>query len=171
MPTSNRKPKSRKHEEAPPTRKVITFVRLRRWYIPYDKETYRTLRRLNLACVRYHEDFVETLQLVTRPRGIRAKCIDFSIVYREFLHKLRTAWVKNPKRKISVAQGSICLESKDLSRVKAIFPEVESRIRKFFARWGFKGEFVFSEAPTKAKLQITFALDPKREPTIEFLDD
>ena len=173
MPTSNRRGRRKAPAvvQAPPTRKVITLVKLKQWYIPYDKESYRTLRRVNLANVRYHEDFIETIQLVTRPRGIRAKCLDFAVVYRDFMTKLQAAWLKSAKRKIKISRGSICLESKDLARVKTSFPEVEACIRRFFTRWGFKGDFAFSESPTKAKLQVTFAFNPRQIPVIEFLDD
>jgi hypothetical protein len=149
--------------------KILKFVKLKHWYIPFDADSYRTLHRLRIPNVRFHEDFIETLQLLTRKRHLRATCVPFASVQEEFLQQIKAAWERNPKRKCILAQGTIRLESKDLKKVRESFPAVESCLRRFFRRWGFSSEYDFSESPTRAKLNVRFAFDATRQPVIEFI--
>lgn len=147
---------------------VIKLTKIRQWYVPADAESYRALHKLRLTNVRYHEDFLPTLQLLTRKHHIRAQFVDFNTIQNEFLDRVTATWTKNPARKLFSTRNTLRFESKDLKNALKVFPEVEKCLQRFFRRWGFSASFEFSQTPTRAKLVVQYQLDKEKQPVIEF---
>ena len=147
----------------------VRFTRIKGFYIPADVESYRALYLLNLRNVRYAEDLLPTLGIILKPRGIRARLVDFkSGLFAPFMERIQTTWERAPKRVVKFSRNRLVLESKNLKRDRAVFPSVEACLRRFFRRWGFATEFAYSETTLRGRLTVDFKLDPERSPIIEF---
>lgn len=160
----SRKPATKKSSKL--QKQTVVLVKLRRYYVPADVESYRTLHRLHVPCVRFHEDMIDTLKLL--PISLIGR--PFEDVFNEFEYKLEQAWTKNPQRRFIKKPNQFILDTKDLSKVRVSVPAVETTIRKFFARWGYAVTTEFSETPTRAKLVVSYKYDPSILPQIEFLE-
>lgn len=146
---------------------TVTLVKIKNVYVPTD-ESYRILRRRNIASVRFSEDFVHSLRLL---KGLRFEVVPFSDIICPAFAKLERTWTNNKLRKISILRGEIRLDSRDMKRVAQTFPEVERGLKKFFTRWGIDCAFEFSETATRAKLVVTFRFNRDTLPMIKVRDD
>jgi hypothetical protein len=130
------------------------------------------LRRLNLAEVRYSEDFIETLVGLLRKKNVTATARPFADIEREFFTKFEAAWLSKPNRKLTRTSKSIKLESRDVTTrlIHQVLPDAESCLQRFCRRWGFSNTSSLHESPTRVRLEFSMAFDKDRLPVIEFIE-
>lgn len=151
---------------------VVRFIKLKSWFIPADRESYRVLRRLNLAEVRYSEDFIETLVGLLRKKKITATARPFAEVEREFFEKFEAAWLSKPNRKLTRTSKCIKLEARDVTArlIQQVLPDAESCLQRFCRRWGLASSSSLHESPTRVRLEFSMTFDKERLPVIEFIE-
>jgi hypothetical protein len=145
-------------------------VKIKSWYIPGDSDTYKILRELGIPLLKIHSDFIPTLEIQARPRGIRAKVSHFTNVRDALLDRLGLAWKKKPGRNCSLNDHRLIFTAKPSDESREAFAKVETIFHKFCVRWGHSFDSTFSEAPTKLKLVMDYKFDPNRNPLITVED-
>ena len=149
------------------TAQLVTLVKIKNYYVPTD-ESYRILRRRNIASVRFTEEFVHSLKML---KGLKFHVVPFAEIIQPAFEKLARNWTSNSLRRIKIVKGEIRLDSRDVKRVAITFPEVERGLKKFFTRWGIDCSFEFSETATRAKLVVQFRFNKDTLPMIKVRDD
>ncbi len=145
---------------------VINFVRIKQWYVPADADSYQLLKSVGVPMVRVHGDFLPTLQLVTKPRGIRAKARYFSEVYAEKMDALGAKWMSKPDRKCKISDSRAVFTAKLTPRNRIKINEIDDFFTRFTARWGFSYKPVYSESDKQLKLVVDIKFDPTKNPVI-----
>ena len=145
---------------------VIKFVRVKQWYIPEDAESYQLLRSAGVPLVKIHADFLPTLQLATKPRGIRAKSRPFSEVYAEKMDALGAQWLSKPERKCKIGDNRAVFSAPLTERNKKKINELDDFFTRFTSRWGFSYKPVYSESDKSVKLVVDLKFDPNKNPVV-----
>lgn len=145
---------------------VIHFVKIRSWYIPADAESYRILVDLKVPLVKLHQDLIPTLQLATKPKGIRAKATPFKDIQIEFLDRIGETWLKQPGRKCSLGEKESRFSAPANRKNRKAIDSLDRIYQGFCARWGFSYHPIFSETPKDLKLVLRYKFDPERNPIV-----
>jgi hypothetical protein len=160
--------KAANEDRAEPT--IIKLTRIKEWYIPVDAESYKTLQRAGCPMTRIHKDFLPTLKLLTSAHGIRARNVDFAEgIMNPFLDKVGKAWKSREHCDCVINKKTMVFESvktEGFAIAKATIPKLEEKLREFFARWGYRHTFEYSELRGKCKLNVEYWFDPERQPII-----
>lgn len=166
---------STKEEPKAKIPKVITFTKIKQWYLPIDAASYKLLRAAKCPMLRVHEDFIQTLRLITKPRGIQCRLVDFNatIMY-PFFDELGRRWQKKAHRKAMITSSVVKFETTHSSasvQGKKALQQIESSLRRFFNRWGYSASFEMSEARGKCKLHVNYKYDSNKMPELPMQDD
>lgn len=152
------------------THQIINLVKIKSWYLPGDSESYKCLKSLSIPLLKIHQDFIPTVELQAKSRGVRAKVSYFSDIRDATLDKLGAAWKSKPGRTCSLNDHRLIFLAKPSEESRAAVSRVEGILHKFCVRWGHSFTPHFSETPTKLKLVIDYKFDPSRNPVIS-IDD
>lgn len=164
--------KSKSEATKPSTEeKFIRLTRIKQWYMPVDAESYLTLRRAGVALNRFHQDFLPTLKLLTASHGIRSGPeVKFKDeIMNPFFDKIGRAWKKKEHCDCTIGAKTMVFESvkaDGFAIAKATIPKLQDLLSKFFARWGYRATFEYSEHRGKCKLNVEYWFDPERQPII-----
>jgi hypothetical protein len=150
--------------------KIIRLTRIKQWYIPADSESYLVLRGAGVALNRFHQDFLPTLKLLTASHGIRGREVNFKDeILSPFLDKVGRAWKKKEHCDCTLGAKTLVFESvkaDGFAIAKATIPKLQDVLSKFFARWGYRVTFDYSEHRGKCKLNVEYWFDPERQPIV-----
>lgn len=149
---------------------IINLVKIKGWFIPADSESYKCLKAIGIPLLKIHSDFIPTLEMQAKPKGIRAKVEHFTGIRDAMLDKLGTAWKSKPGRNCSLNDHRLIFIAKPSEEARAAVSRVEGIFHKFCVRWGHSFEVHFSETPTKLKLVMDYKFDPNRNPVISVED-
>lgn len=152
--------------QSPNTTTVIEFVKVKSWYIPADAKSYQTLRSLKVPLLKLHQDFIPTLQMVTRPAGIRARSIPIKEVMDKFMDKIGEIWLSKPGRRCRMNETRSVFHCKSTPKNRKSINKLDSLFQEFTSRWGFSYSPVFSETPKELKLVLDYKFDPSRSPVV-----
>ena len=142
-----------------PEEKVVTLVKYNQWYIPADAQAYKILRELGLTSTQLHEDMLGVLKLMASKKGIVLQGRNFKRVLSEFVKTIESFW--NTKHRVAVMDnGRWTFRANKTAYEKAKKKSVgllETKIRRFFERWGIDSEFTFTENEgSSLKLVVDF---------------
>lgn len=154
---------------------VIKLVRIKQWYVPHDAETYKVLRKIGVPLTQFHQDFLPTLQLLTKPKNIRALEVNFKTkVLEPFLDLVGATWNKKPHCEATIQARTMkfeVLKTEGFAVAKKSIPKLQDVLTKFFARWGYRSTFEYSEARGKCKLNVEYWFDPEKQPIVILEDE
>lgn len=145
---------------------ILNFVKIRSWFVPADAETYQKLKELNTPLVKLHQDFIPTLSLVLKPRGIRAKSIPFRDIFNARMDKIGTIWKSQPERRCTIDENRAVFTCKTTEKNKKSISELDILFSKFCSRWGMRYSPVYSEANGRSKLVVDYKFDPDLNPCV-----
>lgn len=143
--------------------KVIKLVKQRSYFIPADAKSYRLLCDFGMASTRIHEDIIQTVKDVVSKQGYTLRASHFRKVYNEFFDQLQAAWESQPGRNFSLNKDRLILKARQKAYAQArkhALPRAEARLRAFLERWGYVGDFAFSE---KAGLSLRLVVDLRKD--------
>jgi hypothetical protein len=156
--------------------KIIRLTRIRQWFIVADAESYLILKELGICMTRFHQDFLPTLKLLTDNHGVRGKEVKFrEEILNPFLDRVGDTWLKkHPSFDCTIDGKTMVFEVRkpagyDIAR-KTI-PKLEERLAEFFARWGYRSTFEYSEARGKCRFAVEYWFDPERQPIVILEED
>lgn len=122
-----------------------------------------------------HENFLPTISLITRPRNIRGKVLNFNEqILGPYLDKLGEIWNSKQHRRAVITNSVLKFETTHASIAKKSqksFANIEAALRRFFTRWGYVGTFEYSELRGKCKLHVGYKFDSTRMPIIPLVED
>lgn len=149
---------------------LIRLTRIKQWYIVADVESYMTLKKLGAPMIRVHQNFLPTLQLLTKKNKVNAVSVDFeSEILDPFLEKTAATWTKK-YGKCTITSRVMVFQAQD-ARVgdadKAV-ANLEARLQSFFSRWGYKFSVQYSKnrQGTRLKFHVEYWFDPERMPIL-----
>jgi hypothetical protein len=149
---------------------ILRLARIKQWFVPADAETYLVLKRIGVPLTQFHQDFLPTLQLLTRKHSIRAKEVNFKIeILEPFLDKVGATWNKKLHCEATIQARTMkfeVLKTEGFATAKASIPKLQDVLTKFFTRWGYRSTFEYSEARGKCKLNVEYWFDPERQPIV-----
>lgn len=155
--------------------KIIQITKIRQWYMPVDAESYKILRDAGAPLIRIHENFMPTLGLLVKSKGIRAQRVDFNTeILEPAFDKLGQNWQKRDHRKVTITTSTMKFETSHASALEAAKPaleKIETSLRRFFSRWGYTASFELSESRGKIKLHVAYKYDSQRNPIIPLVED
>lgn len=158
-----------------PPQQIIQLTKIKQWYLPVDAESYNILKAAGAPLIRFHEDFLPTLSLLTKPRNIKAKVVSFNDdIMHPFFDKLGELWNNKEHRRATINNTSLKFETTHasiLKNSKAAIEKIEASLRRFFTRWGYTAVFEFSESRGKCKLHVTYKHNSNNLPVIPLVDD
>lgn len=154
---------------------TISLTKIKQWYLPVDAASYNILKAAGVPLIRFHENFIPTLSLITKPRGIKGKLVDFNdAILHPYLDKLGELWQRKEHRKASITGSVLKFETTHASiqaASKEALQKVEISLRRFFTRWGYAAVFEYSESRGKCKLHVDYKYDSNRMPVIPLVED
>jgi len=160
------KPASEEVQQEP---KELRLTRIKQWYFPVDLESYKLMKSLGIPLLRIHHDFLPTLRLVTKPKGIKGIEVPFQEeILDPFIESLVRTWKK--KYGTCIVDGSsMSFIAKDPEKIKAAeeaAPKLEGLLYDFFSRWGYTHTVQVSKSASgkRLKVQVDFKFDPSRMP-------
>jgi len=154
---------------------IISLARIKQWFVPADAETYLTLKRIGVPLTQFHQDFLPTLQLLTRKHNIRGREVSFKTeILEPFLDKVGATWNKKLHCEATIQAKTMkfeVLKTEGFAVAKASIPKLQDVLTKFFTRWGYRSTFEYSEARGKCKLNVEYWFDPERQPIVILEDE
>ncbi len=157
------------------TTTVIKLVKHKSWYMPADAQAYTHLVSLGITSTRLHEDQMEIIKHVAKLKGFSIRGKHFESVFDEFTDELYKRWMRFPHRNVKFKKSSMVFNTTDAAAFRRAknksIPIIETKIRDFFQRWGFIGEFKFSENHDKVKLVVDYSFSASRKPVIKLKED
>jgi len=157
------------------TPKIIRLTKIRQWWLPVDAESYTILRDAGVPLIRFHVDFLPTLQLLTKKHHIRAKAVQFGPeILDPFLEMIGTTWNAKPHCKATITARQMKFETlkpEVFNKAKASILKLEDLLSKFFSRWGYNFRFDYSELRGKCKLTVEYFFDSNKIPIIPLVTD
>ncbi len=150
--------------------KVVTFVKMKSWFIPMDAASYQLLRSVNVPLLKIHQDFIPTLQLAFKAKGIRAKSEPFSDILTNFLDRIGAVWLSKDGRKCKLSESRAVFTCPSTPKNRKSVAKLDHLFQEFMARWAHTYAPVFSETPRELKLVLDFKFDPQRQPIVPSAD-
>jgi hypothetical protein len=149
---------------------IIRLTLIKQWYIPADTKSYKLLRKLGVPLTQMHKDFLPTLKLLLQNHDIRAKAVKFhDEILNPFLDEVGQTWLKkHPGLKCTIQARTMVFEgdAESLAVARETVPKLETALRKFFSRWGYRSTFEYSELKGRCKYSVEYWFDPERQPII-----
>jgi len=151
--------------------KILRLVKIKQWYIPYDGDSYKLLRSAGVPLVRFHENFLPTLQLLCKKHKFRGQLINFrEKVLEPFLDKVGITFNRKPHCRATINTKSLRFETLKPEVFQAMkentIPKLEDVLLAFFRRWGYKSTFKYSEHRGKILLVVDYWYDSEKLPII-----
>lgn len=138
--------------------------------VPADVDSYRRLHALKVPNVSFPYSFIDTLKVLTNKKRITLIGVPFESIHSEFVEKINNGWTKDPRRKMVVSKGTFRFEARGLNAPRDSFAKLETRLRDYFARWGFDATYDYSETATRARLVVEYKVSKTNLPVIPFRD-
>lgn len=157
------------------TTTVIPLVKYKQWYMPADAQAYQQLVDLGIPSTRIHEDQMEIIKLVAGRRGFVFRAKHFDSVFDAFTDDLHARWMRFPHRNAKFKKTRMVFSTTDAAAFKRAknksVPIIERKLREFFQRWGFIGDFKYSENHDKVRLVVEYAFSSNRRPVVQLKED
>jgi hypothetical protein len=156
--------------------KIIKLTRIRQWYIVADADSYLTLKSLGVCMTRFHQDFLPTLKLLTDKHDVRGKEVNFKTeILGPFLDRVGNTWLKkHPSFDCTIDSKTMTFEVRKADgydTARKTIPKMEEVLSAFFARWGYRSSFEYSEARGKCRFAVEYWFDPERQPIVVLAED
>jgi hypothetical protein len=152
------------------TTPVIRLVKHKQWYIPADAQDYQILVNLGIPSTRIHEDQREIVKHVAERKGYTLRGKHFETVLEEFTEDLYKRWMRFPHRNVKFKKSSMIFSTTDAAAFKRArdksVPLLTTKLQEFFQRWGFVGDFKYSENHDKVRLVVDYNFSSFRKPVI-----
>ena len=145
---------------------IIEFVKIKSWYIPADARSYQLLVSVKVPLLKIHQDFIPTLELATKSRGIRARSTPFSDTLNKFLDKIGSIWISKDGRKCRLTENHSVFTCKASTVNRKAISRLEEIFQEFASRWALRYSPVFSESGKNLKLVLDYKFDPTKNPVI-----
>ena len=146
--------------------KTIELIKIRNWYIPGDAASYLALRKIGLASLKIHRDFIPTLSHYAKPHGIRARVTSWDSFWAKKQGILIAGWSSVAGRSAKMGTEEAQFDAPNSDRGRRSVNLLDHQLTEFFARWGHVYSAVYSETPTKIRLNCTYRFDPLRNPVV-----
>jgi hypothetical protein len=147
-------------EQTPKAGHLITFTKIKGWYLPVDVDSYKVLVDVGVPMIRIPENFLPTLKLITKKHKIKARLVDFDDeIKNPFLDNLGEKWGTRKHCKAVIDDKTMRFETTDASihTVSAAhLLKIENAVRTFLTRWGYQFSVENSESRGKRKLHIQY---------------
>lgn len=155
---------------------IIKLTRIRQWYIVADADSYLTLKNLGVCMTRFHQDFLPTLKLLTQKHDVRGKEVNFKTeILGPFLDRIGKTWLKkHPSFDCTIDSKTMTFEVRKVDGydiARKTIPKMEEVLSAFFARWGYRSTFTYSEARGKCRFAVEYWFDPERQPIVVLAED
>lgn len=172
---SSPKTKASTATEKPPAVKaepsVINLTRIKQWYVVADIDSYLRLKQLGAPMIRFHQNFLPTLHLLTKSNKVKIQGLDFNqSILDPFFEKTASTWVKKYGKctitsKVLVFQA----DGDKVPGAKEAVSKLETLLQTFFQRWGYKFQFSYSESRggTKMKFHVEYWFDSEKMPILQ----
>lgn len=148
------------------TQSVIDLVRVKSWYIPANAESYQLLKGASVPMLIFHKEFLPTLELALRRKGIRARETLWGDIFGERMDKIGSQWKIKAGRTCKITDTKMVFTANASEANRKAIASLESSLAKFFARWSFRYYPTFSEVVDRYKLVVEFRFDPELVPVV-----
>jgi hypothetical protein len=149
--------------------KVITLVKYKTYFMPRSGEDYALMRKLKMPVTRIHHSALGILKHQADKNGIRLKGVSWNSILGEATTKIAQYWDGEFFKSEFTKNRMVCSTTHssvlELGRTKA--SAVQGAIERFLQRWGFKGEFNYSESRDKLQLVVDYTFNKFRTPAVE----
>lgn len=127
------------------------------------------MRKLKMPVTRIHHSALGILKHQADKNGIRLKGVSWNSVLGEATSKVEQYWA-GEHFKSEFTKGRMVVSTTNASvleegRAKASV--VHGAIERFLQRWGFSGEFNYSESRDKLQLVVDYKFNKYRTPAVE----
>lgn len=150
--------------------KKLSVVVIGKTLVPYSSGDYEILAKSGIKTTRVNYAFLPTLKYIFPKMEIVE--IPWNDVYNKAIKKTQSFWMSDAskKRKMGSNQNSLVFTAPNDESNKKSLKKLESSWRKFFNRWGFSSDIVYSEG-NRIKLAITFLQSPNYKPEIPLTEE
>lgn len=149
--------------------KTLNFSVYDGYAIPYDLDTYKTLRELSIYSTKINESYLSCIKSLTKCKIKTYNLQKQLSVALDKTDKYITSKVEN-FGKLQVKSSSQFIVYCSLTENnKLLLKKVESTWKKFFSRWGFHFDAQYDETATRCKLSFSYAFT--NQPEIEISDE
>lgn len=147
---------------------IITLVKYKTFYMPRDSQDFLLMRKLRMPVSRLHESALGILRHQAHKNDMHLKGVAWKSILTEAREGLTNFWsgdhfnteYSKGRMLLSTAHASVI----DLARNRA--STAEGAIRRFLTRWGFVGEFNYSESRDKVQLVCDYEFSAERMPAV-----
>lgn len=149
--------------------KVITLVKYKTFFMPRSGDDYALMRTLKMPVTRIHHSALGILKHQADKNGVRLKGVSWNSILGDATTRLASYW-NGDSFKSEFSKGRMLLNTAhssvlDVGRTKATV--AQGAIERFLNRWGFVGEFNYSESRDKLQLVVDYKFSLNRTPAVE----
>jgi hypothetical protein len=148
---------------------VITLVKYKTHYMPRTGEDYARMRKLRMPVTRLHHSALGILKHQADKNGIALKGVSWNSVLNEATSKVESYWA-GEHFKSEFTRGRMLVStthSSVLESARSKATNVQGAIERFMNRWGFSGQFNYSESRDKVQLVVDYEFNAARTPAID----
>lgn len=142
-------------EVKPP--RLLRLIKIRQWYLPYDREAYQVVQDCGLNMLKIHEDFLPTLMTLASKLGVEARHQSWRKLFNKYMDKVGAAWLSRAGRKCKLTEQGLVFSGPLDDLNKRVTDRLDKALAAFFDRWGFSYDPQYSEKGNRFKLAVTFS--------------